>query len=181
MKARWYTLAILGALLGGCVSMSAYRDPESGPRARVRFVADTWDVSVLYKYADAECKTGEQEMMRLHAGSSFNRSPPRRLGMPLWQFHDNEAQEVYVTPGPFYGRFEGGVDAGLTTFTCKTPFSFAPEAGHDYEVRFVVSPPKCGVEIAEIRSTGGSESIRVPMAGNQLPPDACMQHRLRLL
>jgi hypothetical protein len=180
MRTRRLLVGTIVVVMAGCVSLTTYRDPESGPRSRVRFATESPGVSVLFKYADSECKSGEEEMLRLRAGPLFN-SKPKRLAMPLWNFHENGAQEVYLSPGPFYARFEGGMDAGPASFTCTTPFAFEPVADHDYEVLFLVAPASCSVVLSEIVRTASGENARVRGQGIAVPPGACKQHKIRLM
>lgn len=168
--------------LTGCVAAPtlSYKEPLEGPRARVRFATQNMGISVLYSYADNQCQTNEQEMVRLRAGHLF-RPEPKRLDMPLWKFHDNGAKEVYVTPGRFVGRFEGGDDpTGVTPYTCIVPFSFDVIAAPDYEVEFAPSIRGCAVLIREIVSDGQGSFERRPTAHLPVSSGDCTSRKIRL-
>src|SRR5262245_21412892 len=81
------------------------RESVAGNEARVRFVT-TGNLTILRKYDDDECKKGEQELARLRNGFLLaNPGPPlQKIGMPLWEFHENAATELPVATGK---RFHG--------------------------------------------------------------------------
>jgi hypothetical protein len=78
-------------------------------------------------------------------------SSPKRLGMPLWNYHDNAAKEVFVEANKqIYGLFQGGETNAVKIYLCGTPFSYSFQEGADYEVRFKWAPQECRVTIAQI-------------------------------
>lgn len=147
---RFSILAIVAPLFVASCSTIVYQEPAAGPRARVRYVTDSNSVSVLRTYGDENCATNETEWMRLRNGMLLN-SSPKRLGMPLWNYHDNAAKEIYVEANkPIHALFHGGETVGLTTYACATPFSFSFNENTDYEVRFKWATKACGVSIFQL-------------------------------
>ena len=154
--------ALVCLALAGCSSLS-YQEPVSGERARVRFATRVEKVVVVRGYEDASCSVNEQEWMRLRAGFFFN-SKPKRMGMPLWRFHENGAKELYVdSTRPFYGLIVGADSEvrypNITTYSCGVPLSFQFKAGSDYEVEYSMERYACQVSISQIIGTPGSESL----------------------
>jgi hypothetical protein len=136
--------ALVAAALAGCAG-PAYEEPQSGPRARVRFSTDTTQVTGVWRYGDPACSTDEREVLRLSA------SPGR----------SDAAKEIHVPAGrPFYGLFIGADlrtaarDSAFSQVTtlyeqCGVPFSFVFEDGAEYEV--ALDRARCSVAIARIR------------------------------
>ena len=150
----------------------------AGSRARVRFVAETKDVTVLRMYNDTHCTTNETEWMRFRDGFVL-RSTPKVLGMPLWRYHKNAAKEVFVEANKLlYGFFvgskttfgsvfdfegeqqssshftrtqlgPGNLNVG-TIFQCGTPFFFRFSENKDYEVSFRLDRDNCSVVIDQL-------------------------------
>lgn len=103
-----YVVIIISVVVTGCQSLR-YEEPMAGPLARVRFVAETKNVTVLRMYDDTHCTTNETEWMRFREGFIL-RSTPKVLGMPLWRHHKNAAKEVFVEANKLlYGLFVGSV------------------------------------------------------------------------
>ena len=157
------TLTVL--VLAGCISMLPYKEPSSGPRARVRFVTSTEMVIVLRSYADAQCSQGGEEMMRLRRGIIIFGATPKQLGMPLWAYHDNAAKEVYVSVAtPFHGMFQA---AGRTSALggrkrCGIPFAIELGTGRDYEFYFDFE--RCSLVASEIvASPDGYRKVPAPL------------------
>lgn len=146
---RLQAFAIATSLfVSGCSSLT-YQEPITGQRARVRFITDSNDVSVLRTYGDENCTTNEVEWLRLRNGMLLN-SSPRRLGMPLWSYHDNAAKEVYVEANrSIYGLFQGGESINAKVYLCGTPFEYSFQDQTDYEVRFKWAPKECRVTISK--------------------------------
>jgi hypothetical protein len=148
MRIQVFTIA--ASLSVAACSTLTYQEPTSGQRARVRFVTDSNEVSVLRTYGDGNCATNEVEWLRLRNGPLLN-SSPRRLGMPLWSYHANAAKEVYVeTNKKIYGIFQGGEYTGVRTYLCGTPFSYSFQENSDYEVRFKWAPKECRVTVSQV-------------------------------
>lgn len=158
---------LLFILLSACSTVS-YQEPQTGPRARVRFVTDTHVASVLRSYDDAGCKTNETEIMRLRTGYVAN-PIPKRLDLPLWDFNPSAAKEVYIDanrPTQFLFSSESLVAHPpniMTTLKCGVSFSFPFEAEKDYEVVFNWDPQQCRVVVNELRGRGNS-AARVKLA-----------------
>lgn len=52
---RLTAVTVMVLILAGCIGTLTYEEPDSGPRARVRFVTSTERVTVLRSYADTQC------------------------------------------------------------------------------------------------------------------------------
>lgn len=139
-------------LLASCSSI-VYKEPVSGSRARVRFVSDLNAVSVLRVYDDADCTANETEWMRLKNGYLLN-SSPKKLGMPLWNYHDNAAKEVYVgTDKQLNALIKGDEQSGDYIYSCAVPFFYRFSENEDYEVYFHWSRTDCTVTISQFSTT----------------------------
>ena len=146
---RLALLLALAPVLAACSTLN-YQEPTSGPRARVRFVTDTTDITVVRSYGDLDCSTDEQEWMRLRKGVLLN-SSPKQLGIPLWPNEPNAAKEVYVQAGkPLSVMFYGSERVGTTLHTCGVPIFFTFEEGRDYEVRYHQLSPQCDVSVSQV-------------------------------
>jgi hypothetical protein len=144
---------IVSLWLAGCATLT-YQEPTAGPRARVRFVTDTSDLTVLRTYDDSNCTRNEAEWMGLRVGFLFN-SSPKSVGMPLGHYHTNAAKEVYVQAGkPIYGFFIGSETPysfpAPNTYLCGVPFLYTFSEDKDYEVSFKWNRYDCRVAISEI-------------------------------
>lgn len=155
-------------LLSACSSI-VYQEPMSGPRARVRFVTSFTGVALLRAYDDANCSSNEAEWMRLRNGKLFN-STPKRLGMPLWNYSENAAKEVYVdSTKQFNGLMQGSERGGEGIYSCGVPFFFTFLENADYEVFFHWSPKSCHITIAQlIDGTKGVEEKELKVFTNQI-------------
>jgi hypothetical protein len=162
------TIALL--LLTACSTLT-YKEPLSGSRARVRFVTETKEISVVRTYDDASCSTNEEEMMRLRVGYLIN-SNPKRLGLPLWDFHENAAKEVYVDASrPKYYLFSGdSIDPQTNSiYSCAVAFAFPFEADKSYEVFLKWHPQNCRIVISELQGQGSAASrVQLKTITNQL-------------
>ena len=95
--------------------------------------------------------------MRLRNGPLVN-SSPKRLGIPLWDHHENAAKEFYAsTEMPLIVMFKGSESVpGIlkqVTYTCGVPVMYQLEE-KDYEVRFNWHREHCTVNLFEIAKTG---------------------------
>lgn len=152
-------LVVTSLWITGCASMS-YKEPLQGPRARVRFVTTSVSPTVLRAYDDINCTQNETEWMRLRAGYLLN-SNPKKLGMPLWSYHENAAKEVYVDASKqMHGMFFGSEQIGTTLYSCGVPFSFTFSANNDYEVKYQWSPSQCLATISQIVPNGSDWSLK---------------------
>ncbi len=158
-----FFLAITVFVLAGCNTPS-YKEPTDGARARVRFaVAHSGEVStgaILRAYDDGNCTQNETEWMRLRNGAVMNHSN-RRLGLPLWSYHENAAKEVYVEANkPMHGMFFGNLSRGSVVYSCGAPFSFTFSENKDYEVRYDMNTSTCSVTIAQFVPAGSGWSLK---------------------
>lgn len=166
---RFTFVTILATLSITACSTLTYQEPRTGPLARVRFVTDSNEISVLRTYGDKDCSTNEVEWLRLRNGMLVN-SSPKRLGMPLWNYHDNAAKEIFVEANKqIYGLFQGGETTALKFYLCGTPFSYSFQEGADYEVRFKWAPKECRVTVAQIvDGSNGMELRELAAFSNQI-------------
>ena len=150
------TILILAVLfLAGCASLS-YKEPTQGPRAQVRFVTTSVSPTILRVYDDRNCSSNETEWMRLQKSYTLN-SSPKRLNMPLWDYHENAAKEVYVTANKkIYGMFFGSEASGSTIYSCGTPFSFTFKDNMMYEVKYNWNPSFCTTTISSLEKNGNN-------------------------
>lgn len=104
--------------------------------------------------------------MRLRVGILLT-STPKRLGMPLWNYHENAAKEVYVSADKpitaiFWGTEVAKNFGGQTHHACGVPFTATFQKDKDYEVKLVWNRTTCSVVFSEIGSVdGGSYSFKV--------------------
>jgi hypothetical protein len=159
-------------LLAGCSTLS-YQEPTSGPRARVRFATETLDASLVYSYDDQSCRTNEIELVRLRNGVLVS-GAPKRLGLPLWSYHENAAKEFYVASGkPSYFMFTGTSTSPYdrNVYSCGVAFSLNFVADTDYEVIFNWHPTQCRVFVNKLLVEGGEpRRVRMMSFDNKLTP-----------
>jgi hypothetical protein len=194
-----YFIAIVALAAVGCQTI-AYKEPLSGDRARVRLASQAPYVVVVRAYDDASCETNEQEWMRLRSGYLVN-SSPKRLGLPLWHFHDNGAKEVFIdTAHSFHALIIGEemvagrkdeefvekansllVEAiefspypGVfqTTYRCGVAFSFDFKANVDYEVEYIRDRQFCSVVVSQIDGGETPSLKRLATFGNRVKDSA---------
>lgn len=158
---RHYFIYLLIISLSGCASLT-YVEPQTGDRARVRFATDTVSPTVLRVYDGEDCSGDEHEWMRLRVGVLVTGSL-KRLGMPLWNYHDNAAKEVYVSSDkPISAIFWGTEIAGNYHYQCGVPFSTSFQKDKDYEVKYIWGRTSCAVSVAEITADSpGQYSLRL--------------------
>src|SRR5689334_148288 len=174
-----FLIALL--LLTSCSALH-YKEPTSGPRARVRFVTDTKEIAVLRAYDDVGCTQNETEWMRLRNGPLIT-STRKSLGMPLWKYTDNAAKEVYVDVGRQFNWLFMSADstlqlspvmlAGLIpveVHACGVPFSYTFIENKDYEVSLQWNRTTCRVIVSEVTadSTTGPRLSELTTFTNQL-------------
>ncbi|WP_156962144.1 hypothetical protein [Candidatus Paracaedibacter symbiosus] len=164
--------------IAGCASVT-YEEPKSGSVARVRFVTNTDGGTIVRGYRSKECD-GEYEMMRLRNGFLFN-SDPRRLGIPLWNYHKNAAKEFFISAGiPQVYMFEGNELNERYSYKCGTVMQQIFEAGKDYEINYKWHKSNCTLRIYEIKTStsGSAEKVLLQERGNRLSSEfsnACLQ------
>jgi hypothetical protein len=160
---RHLAICLLVLSLLGCSSLT-YEEPQTGSRARVRFVTDTESPSVLRVYDGADCSGTEHEWMRLRVGVLL-RGSSKRLGMPLWSYHDNAAKEVYVsTNSPLTAIFWGTESAGNYFYQCGVPFTASFQEDKDYEVKYRWDRSQCIVTLSEIVKKSANEYVAQEVA-----------------
>lgn len=158
-------LICIPILATGCAGLT-YVEPSTGDRARVRFVTESPDPTVLRVFDGPDCAGAEHEWMRLRVGPLLT-SSPKRLGMPLWNYHENAAKEVYVYADKpmtaiFWGTELAKHYGGGTHYSCAVPFTVAFEKDKDYEVKLVWDRNACSVVFSEIKAEdGASHSFKV--------------------
>jgi hypothetical protein len=171
--------ALIGAFLAmavaGCASVN-YVEPQDGERARVRFavgdaareattVALYDENAVVYGFANAECAEDTHWMSLLDG--YLVRPDPRRMDMPLWNYHQNAAKEFYVAASrPMHVMFIGSMPtfngATTTTFFCPVFVSADLSPGADYELVYRASGGgSCSVEMSQIVATPTGHERRV--------------------
>ena len=146
----------------------------AGDEARVRFVTTADSLTLLHRYDDDECKNGEQELARLKNGFLLVNPGPslKKIGMPLWAFHDNAATELPVAAGK---RFHGLFYAWRRNVKCGIPFSFDFKAGRDYEVVYDFPGPtaNCTAKIFVLEGSKGSVRRTIQPVAPHRNPEAC--------
>jgi hypothetical protein len=101
----------------------------------VRFASRHDAVTVVANYRTENCD-GETEWMRLRAGPLLM-GREQRMGMPLWQFHENGAREVFVAAASeMYFMFFGSYRTFKETVSCAVPAAVEFREGDDYELLF---------------------------------------------
>lgn len=194
-------------LLAGCVPTLSH-EPESGPRARVRFSTDSPGVTFIYQYRDVDCKQDELELGRLRNGICLLCSG-KRLGMPLWNYHNNAAKEIYVTAGTmFYGLMQDrqppppiapdqlpGLVAGMSTtgktarFIPLAPSRMSGAGMCGVPVSFVFEEnvdydvdlkwEQCTVEIFRLQRDETANIVRVPQETTSVLNQGCFDALLK--
>jgi hypothetical protein len=156
--------------LVACASQM-YIEPSQGQTARVRFSTDLDAPTMVWTYADEACTSDEQEWMRIRKGYLLN-SSPRRLGMPLWEHHENSAKEFRVLAGSTRSYlFKGAIQTGSTVYSCGVAFRQAFQEGKDYEVAFSWHPTSCNIVVSEITDNQGTFTRKkIAVFDNQVTP-----------
>jgi hypothetical protein len=164
MIREWHAFGFLIFIwLIGCAGLS-YQEPLTGPRARVRFVTDTRDLTILRTYDDVGCTQNETEWMRLRVGPYLT-STRKTLGMPLAKYHENAFKEVFVEAKKQINGLIIGSEVPfsiyfLTTYYCGVPFFYTFAENKDYEVSFRWDREQCSATISEITvDDGGSYTL----------------------
>jgi hypothetical protein len=183
---RTKLIAILLLGVGGCSTLP-YNEPTDGTRTRARFVSSAGDDTAFVRtYDDPGCQSNEQHMMSLRAGYFVNASP-RRLGLPLWEFHENAAKEVYVqTTRPIHFMVAHTVadtekTNPLVSYTqrCGVAFTYKFDQGRDYELMFNRdSAERCSISINElVVRDGAPQRVRLAKFENRLTAEtqSCME------
>ena len=166
MKQIIWIVPLVFLYMVGCSAVK-HNDATTGSRARVRFVAELENYTVVYGYQTENC-INEEEWMVLRNGH-YPLSPEKRLGIPLWHYHKNAAKEFYVsTERPLIVMFKSYVHIGggyifgyvidtVSWFICDAPVIYQLEE-KDYEVRFnwPSSLTGCSADVFKIVKSGFS-------------------------
>lgn len=145
--------------ISGCASIT-YVEPQSGPVAKVRFASNTSMPTIIRSYSSTAC-TGENEMMRLRNGFFLN-SEPKKLGIPLWNYHENAAKEFFVsTNNEQIYMFESTEIIGGRNRKCGVAVKQKFEAGKDYELSYSMNNSNCYVVISEIKNNASGQPEKV--------------------
>lgn len=189
MKKMKLILACGTLLLSACSTIS-YTEPTEGERARVRFAIvegakelplDSANATV-YGYSSSECDN-EQEWMRLFHGFLVN-SSPKRLGIELWDFHENGAKEFYVsTDKPLHLLIMGGMGSydGVrqSTHMCGVLVNETLDPDMDYELIFSqTTRTRCQVEFNKIVEQGDTfirQNIVTHFNNGEPVPEQCLR------
>lgn len=167
---------LLLMLVGSGCSSITYKEPESGPKARVRFATDSESVTTVRSYSSTKCDN-EQHMMGLRKGFLLNPNE-KQLGIPLWDYHKNAAKEVFVTANiPQIYLFASNKEIyymrNQYLLNCGVFIKQQFEAGKDYEISYKWDNNKCFAEISEIKlnSSGNYEKVLLQKRGSELTND----------
>ncbi len=161
----------LALTLSGCSTVS-YVEPTSGPTARVRFVTDTDQITIVRSYSSTNCDN-ESEMMRLRNGFLLV-GEPRRLGIPLWNYHNNAGKEFLVNSNkPHVYMIEGSEQSYRQIRKCGTAIKQKFEEGKDYEISYKWNFSNCRVEVSEIKKDelGEFKKVILQERNNKLTPE----------
>ena len=143
-----------GIMASGCSTIS-YEEPNSGKLAKVRFATDFEEITVVNGYETSSCEE-EKEWMRLRVGPLLI-SQPKRLGMPLWDYHDNAAKEFYVRAGKEqHLMFYSAKSLGRGAVKCGIPISTTFENNEEYELFFDDDDLHCSLTLNQILKTKDS-------------------------
>lgn len=196
----WFHLGAAISLLVVLFGCMTYPEPTSGPRARVRFSTDNPRQTVIYRYADEDCRMDESRMMILRTFEWQMCPYIKRLGMPLWDYPRCAAGEVFVKAdemfyglvinfipaAPFGPEHLGALVTGMamggkhprvipmpqsqSTERCILPVTFRFNEGEDYEV--LTKWESCTIDVFKIQPDESGQMRRVSQA---LPPPSLNQ------
>ena len=146
-------------VLSNCATTSQI-ETESGPTAKVRFTTNTGPVTGLYELTNQDCDK-HKRITPLRNGILLV-GKTRRLGMPLWDYHENAAKEFLVPANKthFYLFHSAGND-GRYVRNCGTFVSQKFEENKDYEVSYKWNDHKCYVDVNEIKKNESGEFEKV--------------------
>jgi hypothetical protein len=153
-------IAILigAAACAGCATF--YKGDNSGPTARVRFVSHSPWATLVGALSDEHCGTsgGHAGRIALLGGPisyQVGVQKHQRLGMIGGEGLDLQyTDEVEVPAGkPFVYVFQTrNFD---TKRVCDASLTFTPEAGQQYETRFILEQGTCKATLTKLVATGG--------------------------
>jgi len=136
------------ALLSGCMSDPVrYMEPDAGPRARIRFVAQTAYPTDVRAYGNPECTVEDLKVASLGEHIIPQTGWGRSTGIPLGEAYQKSATtEVYIRAGrPFPIRF-----SSPQPVSCVVSASFDPVENAMYEAVFILERKSCRFEMYRI-------------------------------
>ena len=147
-------LAIL-VILAGC-AVRHIEQPQDGPRARVRFVANNTYATHVRQDAD-DCNPESRRVIAQLGRLAVIADNPGKIGMPaLPDVPDKTVTEIHVPAGkPFNFTLSfgmGGIYADGVS--CAVTVAFEPRAYVDYEVVFGTEDRSCRADVSRITGTG---------------------------
>lgn len=137
-----------------------YVPPDSGPRAKIRFVADTDSPTAVRVLGTPDCASPDLKIALLGRHVGPDQGWGRSIGIPMFgPYTKNVMTEVYIPAGrPFPMRFHW--DSGYTA--CTVNIAFTPAENDSYEAVFSKEPGACKVEVSRISITRESAPAKVP-------------------
>ena len=179
-RVTMFALVALGMV--GCRTVM-YEDPNSGDLAKVRFADTKGFGSVhLLRYDDDQCTESSEHMMMMIASIGIRHPHPRRLGLPLWNYRDEAANEVLIPADkPFVGTFlwgeiTGAYGAAPIGHSAGVAFKITFEKDKDYEILL----DDAGLHAYELRTKPDGSAIRSPLPSPVIATDGC-QHAITKL
>lgn len=182
--------ALLSTLLFLVASPPA--QAQDAAPARVRFAlpttTGTTDVDVRI-YKSNECDD-EHKLTSLQDHYFLRHARRERLGLPLWDFHENGANEFVLPAQPLFVMMEAVQSIGLSDATCAVFVSANLASGTDYEFAMIFPRvtlpypryPFCEVRMSQIVASGAAFERRlVHTFDNRVNSEGCEDafHRLR--
>ena len=130
------TGALTCLLLGAC-ALPLYKEPTGVPTARLRNLSQMWGANGFYNMG-SECNSAQT----LVSGMNGKGMPPlRNLGIPGAPGDGGGTADEVLIAGdkPYYGSAYAVIGSPSTGGRQCGPihFTFSPEAGADYELRFM--------------------------------------------
>lgn len=165
---KWIVMGSL--LLSGCGNLEGpfYVQPESGPRARVRFVADHDSVSAAWTL-DPDCKISPHKIALLGKHLLVGNDERHRIGIPLGDKYEQRVMtETHVPANKTFamvmymtGAATVAPGATLSTY-CGVRFSFEPLENRDYEAVLLKGPKSCEVNLnrIDLANEGGYVKVK---------------------
>ena len=149
MNVRFLIVYIVLLFVSGCEAVR-YAEPTGDNTSKVRFATKNSDVVTVYEYDNRECQN-ERLILGLKNGW-LAKSEVKRKGIPLWDYHDNAAKELFVLAGIEHTyMFRYSWQIGDRYERCAVPVHFTFEKGRDYELLHHL----CFVTVYEIEDNNG--------------------------
>jgi hypothetical protein len=161
---QFFAFSIAAFMIGGCVT-PLYKEPQSGPRAKVRFalVSRQDGASNIYAYpGGTPCKDG-RIIGGLLIGKGVVGKKHKSLGIPVTpatRVGKKAYTEVYVPAGKRLPLEMDWNDGGYPYYTyCNVTTSFVPRDGGMYDVLNMVRGNKCGIAVFDIVRDGTGKVV----------------------